>query len=141
MSGTGTGRRRSVDLRREEILTATLEQVDQLGLAATRVADVAQALGVSAGLVFYHFGTKDQLLAEAFAFAVDRDLQRLHTRARRSSDPCDRLRQAVRRYGPDRLAPRAGGSGSTRGRSRSASRPSARSSRTWTTAGARRSAR
>ena len=100
MSGTRTVRRRNVDLRREEILTATLEQVDRLGLAATRVADVAHALGVSPGLVFYHFGTKDQLLAEAFAHAVDRDLQRLHARARRSTDPHDRLRQAVRRYGP-----------------------------------------
>jgi AcrR family transcriptional regulator len=100
VSDARTGRRRRVDLRREEILTATLEQVDRLGLASTRVADVAQALGVSPGLVFYHFGTKDQLLAEAFAHAVDRDLQRLQARARRSAGPVDRLRQAVRRYGP-----------------------------------------
>jgi len=100
VSGTGTGRRRSVDLRREEILTATLDQVDRLGLASTRVSDVAQALGVSPGLVFYHFGTKDQLLAEAFAHAVERDLHRLQARARRSNGPVDRLRQAVRRYGP-----------------------------------------
>ncbi len=59
--------RRSVELRREEILDATLEQIDRLGLAATRVSDVAQSLDVSTALVFYHFGTKDDLLAGAFA--------------------------------------------------------------------------
>ena len=38
-------RRRDVELRREEILVATLQHVDKVGLAATRVADVAAALG------------------------------------------------------------------------------------------------
>lgn len=93
-------RRRSVDVRREEILTATLEQVDRLGLAATRVADVAQALGVSSALVFYHFGTKDALLAEAFAHAVQRDLARLDAAVARGKDPVDRLRRVLRMYGP-----------------------------------------
>lgn len=93
-------RRRSVDARREEILDATLEQVDRLGLAATRVADVAQALGVSNALVFYHFGTKDTLLAEAFAHAVQRDLDRLDAAVARGKDPVDRLRRVLRMYGP-----------------------------------------
>ena len=69
--------RRAVDVRREEILTATVDLVDRLGLAAVRVADVAAELGVSASLVFYHFGTKDDLVAEAFAHAVERDLGRI----------------------------------------------------------------
>ena len=69
--------RRGVEVRREEILAATTELLDRIGLAATRVADVAEALGVSPALVFYHFGTKDALVAEAFAHAVERDLSRL----------------------------------------------------------------
>lgn len=93
-------RRRSVDVRREEILTATLEQVDRLGLGATRVSDVAQALGVSSALVFYHFGTKDALLADAFAHAVQRDLDRLDAALHRGTDPVDRLRRVLRSYGP-----------------------------------------
>ncbi len=92
--------RRSVEVRREEILEATLEQVDRLGLASTRVGDVATALGVSTALVFYHFGTKDELLAEAFTLAVDKDLARLDRAARRHADPVLRLREVVRRYGP-----------------------------------------
>ena len=98
-------RRRSVDVRREEILTATLVQVDRIGLAGTRVADVAQALGVSSALVFYHFGTKDALLADAFAHAVQRDLDRLDRAVARGSDPVDRLRRVLRMYGPTGDAP------------------------------------
>ena len=98
-------RRRNVELRREEILTATLEQVDRLGLAATRVADVADSLDVSPALVFYHFGTKDALVAEAFGHAVQRDLDALDAAVARGTDPVDRLRRALRLYGPTGDAP------------------------------------
>jgi AcrR family transcriptional regulator len=98
-------RRRNVEVRREEILTATLDQVDKVGLAATRVADVATALDVSTSLLFYHFGTKDALLAEAFTHAVQRDLELLDKAVARAADPVDRLRRAVRLYGPTGEAP------------------------------------
>lgn len=95
-----TRRRRSVELRRDEILAETTEILDRIGLAATRVTDVAQALNVSTALVFYHFGTKDALVAEAFAYAVERDLQRLDAAVAKGTDPLDQLRRALRSYGP-----------------------------------------
>jgi AcrR family transcriptional regulator len=88
-----------VEVRREEILSTTIELLDALGLAATRVADVAEALDVSPALVFYHFGTKDELVAEAFAHAVERDLHRLEKVAS-GDDPVERLRRVLRHYGP-----------------------------------------
>ena len=91
--------RRSVEVRREEILSTTVELLDRLGRASTRVADVAVALDVSPALVFYHFGTKDDLVAEAFAHAVERDLHRLE-RAASGEDPVARLRRVLRLYGP-----------------------------------------
>jgi AcrR family transcriptional regulator len=91
--------RRSVEVRREEILSTTVELLDRLGLASTRVADVAVALDVSPALVFYHFGTKDDLVAEAFAHAVERDLHRLD-KAATGGDPVERLRKVLRLYGP-----------------------------------------
>ena len=100
-----TGRRRSVEVRREEILTATLELVDRIGLAESRVSDVAAALGVSPALVFYHFGTKDELVAEAFSHAVQRDLELLEKALARGVDPVDRLRRVLRVYGPTGRAP------------------------------------
>ena len=92
--------RRSVEVRREEILTATTDLLDRIGLASIRVVDVAEALGVSTALVFYHFGTKDGLVAEAFAHAVDRDLRRLDQAMEKGSDPMDRLRRVLKLYGP-----------------------------------------
>ena len=92
--------RRTAELRREEILTATLEVVERDGLAATRVSDVATALGVSPALVFYHFRTKGDLVAEAFAHAAERDVARLEEIAASDDAPLDRLRRLLRLYGP-----------------------------------------
>ncbi|MFI5101442.1 MAG: TetR/AcrR family transcriptional regulator, partial [Actinomycetes bacterium] len=71
--------RRSVEVRREEILAATVVEVQRSGLAQTRVADVAAALGISRGLFFYNFLTKDGVVGVAFAYAADRDVVRLYT--------------------------------------------------------------
>lgn len=92
--------RRKVEMRREEILAATIGQVAERGLAQTRVADVAAALGISPGLVFYHFATKEALLVAAFEHAVAADLSRLDRAVRRGSDPTDRLRRVLAVYGP-----------------------------------------
>jgi AcrR family transcriptional regulator len=92
--------RRTVEVRRDEILTATTELLDRIGLEAIRVADVAKVLGVSPALVFYHFGTKDSLVADAFAHAVDRDLRKLDRAIATGVDPLDRLRRVLRLYGP-----------------------------------------
>lgn len=97
---TPAGTRRRVDLRREEILAATVTQIATVGLAQTRVGDVASALKVSSALVFYHFGTKDELLAEAFAYAVDQDLERIDRATARGRTATERLRAMVRGYGP-----------------------------------------
>lgn len=92
--------RRAVEIRRDEILATTVELVDRIGLANTRVADVADAMGVSPSLVFYHFGTKDDLVAETFAYAVEKDLGRLAKATTGIDDPVERLRRMLRFYGP-----------------------------------------
>lgn len=97
--------RRRVDVRREEILDATVDQVQQRGFASVRVADVAQALGISSGLVFYHYGTKDQLLAAALEHAVNADLARLDRTLSRAKDPVDAVRRALAVYSPQGSAP------------------------------------
>ena len=60
---------------------------------------MAAELSVSPSLVFYHFGTKDDLVAEAFAHAVERDLGRID-RVVASPDPVERMRRLLRLYGP-----------------------------------------
>jgi AcrR family transcriptional regulator len=97
--------RRKVEVRREEILSTTVAQIQRLGFANTRVADVATALDVSPGLVFYHFTSKDRLLAAALEHAVDADLARLDVALAHGRDAFDRLLRLLRLYAPQGKAP------------------------------------
>lgn len=53
------------DGRREQMLIAAAELISERGFAQTRIADVAERIGASPGLVVYYFATKDRLLTEA----------------------------------------------------------------------------
>jgi AcrR family transcriptional regulator len=97
--------RRQVEVRREEILATTVEEMQRRGMDQTRVQDVASALGISTGLVFYHFDSKDKLLAAALEYAVERDLARLDRALARGRTPVERLRRVVAAYGPTGAAP------------------------------------
>jgi len=92
--------RRKVEVRREEILAAAEAEVTKRGFARTRVADIADALGVSTALVFYHFGTKEKLFAEALEHAVARDLARLDAAVAKATDPVDGVRRILKLYSP-----------------------------------------
>lgn len=92
--------RKSVESRRHEILLATLEQIQQRGLTGTRSADVADALGVSDGLIHYHFHSLEQLLAEAYELYSRRDLENLDKTLTDASTPEERLRGVLLGYLP-----------------------------------------
>ncbi|MGW1025749.1 TetR/AcrR family transcriptional regulator [Streptomyces sp. NPDC002577] len=92
--------RMGVAERREELLRAAVEQIEARGVAAVRIADVASALGVSNALVLYHFSTKEQLVAAAFAHAAEGDLAHLRKLLGRRTTAVRRLRAAVRWYAP-----------------------------------------
>ncbi len=87
-------------MRREEILDAAAAEVTRRGFARTRVADVASALGVSTALVFYHFGTKEQLFAAALEHAVNQDLERLDSTVEKAKGPADAVRRILALYSP-----------------------------------------
>ncbi|MER7664498.1 MULTISPECIES: TetR/AcrR family transcriptional regulator [unclassified Streptomyces] len=92
--------RLSVAERREELLGAAVAQIEERGVAAVRIADVAASLGVSNALVLYHFSTKEKLVAAAFAHAADGDLTHLRKLLGRRTTAVRRLRSAVRWYAP-----------------------------------------
>ncbi|MEU0083307.1 TetR/AcrR family transcriptional regulator [Streptomyces sp. NPDC006274] len=92
--------RLSVAERREELLGAAVQQIQERGVAAVRIADVAAALGVSSALVLYHFSTKEKLVAAAFTHAADADLAHLRKLLGRRTSALRRLRAAVRWYAP-----------------------------------------
>jgi len=77
--------------RRNEILAVTCDVVRERGFAQTRMSDVAHRLGISPPLVVYHFGSKDALLAEAFAYASRNEMVDLDAIADSTDAPLDRL--------------------------------------------------
>ena len=77
--------------RRDEILAVTCDVVRERGFAQTRMSDVAHRLGISPPLVVYHFGSKDALLAEAFAYASRNEMVDLDAIADSTDAPLDRL--------------------------------------------------
>jgi AcrR family transcriptional regulator len=92
----------SAKVRREEILKATCREVVARGFGSTRVSDVADALGISTGLVFYHFASKDNLLSEAFRYAAQTDLEQLAAIVRGRDAALERLDRIFRLYSPGR---------------------------------------
>ncbi len=57
-------RKASKEVRRQQIIDATIETLATRGIAQATLSDVAAAAGISHGLVIFHFQSKDNLLAE-----------------------------------------------------------------------------
>ncbi len=89
--------RLSVAQRREELLRAAIGQIEERGVSAVRISDVANALGVSNALVLYHFATKEKLVAAAFTYAAEADLARPRPAAQAAGPPDDRAAPAAGR--------------------------------------------
>jgi AcrR family transcriptional regulator len=58
--------------RRTDVLAATVQLVIDRGTNAIRLADVADAAGVSIGLISHHFRSREGLLAAAFRYESER---------------------------------------------------------------------
>lgn len=92
--------RKDAGLRREEILRATVAQIESQGIHALRMSDVAGALSVSPALIVYHFQTKETLIAEAFTWAAQQDLDHLDKLSAGLPTALDRLSTALDWYAP-----------------------------------------
>jgi AcrR family transcriptional regulator len=76
---------------REALLDATRRVISRAGFAATTVGEITREAGASLGLLHYHFGSKDEVVAEAFAQAAREELADLRAMSLRHEDPADRL--------------------------------------------------
>ncbi|KML62137.1 transcriptional regulator BetI [Burkholderia stabilis] len=84
------------EIRRAQLIDATLRSIDEAGLPGTTLASVAQRANISTGIVSHYFGDKDGLL-EATMRHVLRDLWSATTARRVAArkDPRARLRAIV----------------------------------------------
>jgi TetR/AcrR family transcriptional regulator, transcriptional repressor of bet genes len=90
----GAGDRK--DIRRQQIIEATITVIGRKGYAGTRLADVARQAKVSYGVVGFYFNTKDELLLATLQWLADE-----YTRvwrdavAKAGTSPADRLRAII----------------------------------------------
>ncbi len=69
MSGEPAVQRKAPrDVRRQQLIEATIRVLGQKGYAALTIADVAKQAGLSPGIVIFHFNSKDALLADVLRF-------------------------------------------------------------------------
>src|SRR5436190_11051704 len=65
------GRKASKDVRRQQLIEATIDVMARKGYAGTTIADVAKAAGLSSGIVNFHFDTKENLLVDTLKYLAD----------------------------------------------------------------------
>ncbi|MFE5790841.1 TetR/AcrR family transcriptional regulator [Rhodococcus erythropolis] len=87
--------------RREDILNATLNLIEEKGVDQLRAADLAKVLGVSSGLIFYHFDNLQTLVTSAVSYATERQMAYLARLIEESGDDLiGRLYAVLHEYGP-----------------------------------------
>jgi AcrR family transcriptional regulator len=79
-------------VRRPQLLEAAAGVIAERGIAATRIADVAERAGTSPPAVLYWFSSKDELLAEALTVDEERFYGELTERMDALERPRDKLR-------------------------------------------------
>ncbi len=90
---------RDADSRRQRIIDATLDVIHDRGLAGTRTQEIARRAGVSTGLLLYHFGTLDGVIAASMQESEDRYYRSLESEDAAGRPAVERLRLLVERSG------------------------------------------
>lgn len=68
---TATRRTQSKEVRRVQLIEATIKSLAERGISRTTVTEVAARAGTSHGLVLFHFGSKENLLAETLDYLAE----------------------------------------------------------------------
>lgn len=92
----GTGRTASREVRRQQLIDATIESIAKHGLSATTMATITKVAKLSHGIVNFHFRNKDTLLIETIGYLADQhhDLWR-KMYAKTGSSPKEKLSALV----------------------------------------------
>lgn len=91
-------RSRSNTNRRDDILRAAGTLMAAKGYDATSMRDIASAVGILAGSVYYHFPSKEALFVELHNDVVQTMTERVRAALDGVDDPWERLRQGARAH-------------------------------------------
>lgn len=95
------------DIRRRQLIDATIGTIERYGFAETTIARISQAAGLSSGIIAHYFGGKNALL-EATMRSLLRELQTTTTaRLRRCRTAEERIEAIVAsNFAPEQFTPR-----------------------------------
>ena len=83
---------------RQKILDVSARWLREKGLAFTSMADIAQVIGVKTSSIYYHFDSKDTLIAETLNIGIEmvhRDVEQAVNALGPTSSHRERLRAAI----------------------------------------------
>ncbi len=83
------------DSRRDEIIQRAAQLFGARGYGRTSMRDIASAVGMLPGSVYYHFASKEALLAAVHADAIDRAVHVVEAAIAAHAEPWDRLEAAA----------------------------------------------
>jgi len=63
-----TRRRATKEVRRDQLIQATIDSLAKRGYSATTIADVADGANLSRGIINFHFESKDKLFVETLTY-------------------------------------------------------------------------
>jgi AcrR family transcriptional regulator len=84
--------------RREDVIRAAADLIGRNGYEGTSMRDIARAVGMLPGSLYYHFASKEDLFAALHDHAVARYHAALDAALEGLSDPWERLEAAVRAH-------------------------------------------
>jgi TetR/AcrR family transcriptional regulator, cholesterol catabolism regulator len=86
---------------RQRILDAAADVLAERGYGETRLSDIAERVGMQAGSLYYHFASRDELVAEILRIGIERSWDLVATAVGRlpsSATPIERLEAAIRAH-------------------------------------------
>ena len=90
-------RKRQSEFRKRQLIDATIDCIDRLGLSQTTIAQIAARAGVSQGNVLFHFDSKETLLEQTLRHLSDEYVSNWQRAlAATASDPGAQLQALVR---------------------------------------------
>ena len=83
------------EARRKQIIDATLQTIAEQGYTQTSFAEIAKSLGITKGLIAYHFNGKHDLITSAVYTILNRQGAYIRDRVAEESLASDKLRMYI----------------------------------------------
>jgi AcrR family transcriptional regulator len=98
----GRHHREAPDVRRKSIIQAAMRSIAKFGFAGTTIGNICAEAQVSRGLINHHFGTKEELLRQAYKDLCEEwEFQTRDILLETNRDPEEKLRAMIRvNFGP-----------------------------------------